>query len=245
MPLTSSGSVGRFRSSRAPNQSEYTLIPPSDCPTNQDHLTSLHCCRACSAAEVRGFSVPCLPWSFRRPFGEHLQPRAAPHPCPRPQRAPATGRLQCCEPRSSKRRGTGFVSNGPPPGTRSFRGIDLARSRRLGHSVAEAAAQIAPPVGSGLRKSTLSMCLRPPRRGCFMAWARRRNPLETLIVVGMALRHPHHALVVVRSHGSAPGRLPSRPPDSAKRNSQPLAGTNRVGYDESSRLALLMRCPLY
>ena len=41
MPLTSSGSVGRVRSSRAPNQSEYTLIPPSDCPTNQDHL-SLH-----------------------------------------------------------------------------------------------------------------------------------------------------------------------------------------------------------
>ena len=38
MPLTSSASVGRFRSSRAPNQSEYTLIPPSDCPTNQDHL---------------------------------------------------------------------------------------------------------------------------------------------------------------------------------------------------------------
>ena len=32
-------SGGRFRSSRAPNQSEYTLIPPSDCPTNQDHLT--------------------------------------------------------------------------------------------------------------------------------------------------------------------------------------------------------------
>ena len=28
MPLTSSVSVGRFRSSRAPDQSEYTLIPP-------------------------------------------------------------------------------------------------------------------------------------------------------------------------------------------------------------------------
>ena len=38
MPLTSSRRGGRFRSSRVPNQSEYTLIRPSDCPTNQDHL---------------------------------------------------------------------------------------------------------------------------------------------------------------------------------------------------------------
>ena len=37
--LTSSRQVGRFRSSRAPIQSEYTLHPPSDCPTNQDHLS--------------------------------------------------------------------------------------------------------------------------------------------------------------------------------------------------------------
>ena len=43
MPLTSSGSVGRFRSSRVPNQSEYTLVPPSDCPTNQDHLRNREC----------------------------------------------------------------------------------------------------------------------------------------------------------------------------------------------------------
>ena len=39
MPLTSSVRVGRFRSSRAQNPSEYTLVPPSDCPTNRDHLT--------------------------------------------------------------------------------------------------------------------------------------------------------------------------------------------------------------
>ena len=39
MPLTTSVSIGRFCSSRIPNQSEYTLIPPSDCPTNQDHLS--------------------------------------------------------------------------------------------------------------------------------------------------------------------------------------------------------------
>ena len=38
MPLTPSRRGGRFRSSRVPNQSEYTLIRPSDCPTNQDHL---------------------------------------------------------------------------------------------------------------------------------------------------------------------------------------------------------------
>ena len=38
MPLTSWVPVGRFRSSRASDQSEYTSFPPSDCPTNQDHL---------------------------------------------------------------------------------------------------------------------------------------------------------------------------------------------------------------
>ena len=38
MPLTPSRRGGRFRSSRVQNQSEYTLIRPSDCPTNQDHL---------------------------------------------------------------------------------------------------------------------------------------------------------------------------------------------------------------
>ena len=38
MPLTSSAAIGRLRSSRASNQSEYTFFPPSDCPTNQDHL---------------------------------------------------------------------------------------------------------------------------------------------------------------------------------------------------------------
>ena len=38
MPLTSSRTVGRLRSPRASNQSEYTLFPPSDCPRNQDHV---------------------------------------------------------------------------------------------------------------------------------------------------------------------------------------------------------------
>ena len=38
MPLTSSRQVGRFHSPKAQNHSEYTLFPPSDCPTNQDHL---------------------------------------------------------------------------------------------------------------------------------------------------------------------------------------------------------------
>ena len=38
MPLTPPRRGGRFRSSRVPHQSEYTLIRPSDCPTNQDHL---------------------------------------------------------------------------------------------------------------------------------------------------------------------------------------------------------------
>ena len=38
MPLTSSRAVGRLRSPRASNQSEYTLFPPSDCPRNQDHV---------------------------------------------------------------------------------------------------------------------------------------------------------------------------------------------------------------
>ena len=39
MSLTSCRSGGKLRSSRIPNQSEHTLIRPSDCPTNQDHLT--------------------------------------------------------------------------------------------------------------------------------------------------------------------------------------------------------------
>ena len=39
IPLTSSHQVGRFRSLRARIQAEYTLHPPSDYPTNQDHLT--------------------------------------------------------------------------------------------------------------------------------------------------------------------------------------------------------------
>ena len=38
MPLTSSRAVGRFRSPRTSNQSEYTLFPSSDCPRNQDHV---------------------------------------------------------------------------------------------------------------------------------------------------------------------------------------------------------------
>ena len=41
MPLTSSVRGGRFRLSRAPIQSEYTLFPPSDCPTNQHHLSAV------------------------------------------------------------------------------------------------------------------------------------------------------------------------------------------------------------
>ena len=43
MPLTSSRAVGRFRSSRASNQSAYTLFPPSDGPTNHDHLSVYFC----------------------------------------------------------------------------------------------------------------------------------------------------------------------------------------------------------
>ncbi len=39
MPLTSSRRVGTFYSPRAQNHSEYTLFSPSDCPTNQDHLS--------------------------------------------------------------------------------------------------------------------------------------------------------------------------------------------------------------
>ena len=39
MPLTSSAPVGRFCSPTVQDQSEYTLIQPSDCPRNQDHLT--------------------------------------------------------------------------------------------------------------------------------------------------------------------------------------------------------------
>ena len=38
IPLTSSRAVGNVRSTRAQNQSEYTLSLPLDCPTNQDHL---------------------------------------------------------------------------------------------------------------------------------------------------------------------------------------------------------------
>ena len=41
MPLTSSRAVGNVRSSRAKNQSEYTLSLPLDCPTNQDHLIGI------------------------------------------------------------------------------------------------------------------------------------------------------------------------------------------------------------
>ena len=37
--LTSIQPAGNYRFSRAQNQSEYTLFLPSDCPTNQDHLT--------------------------------------------------------------------------------------------------------------------------------------------------------------------------------------------------------------
>ena len=40
IPLTSSRAMGNVRSSRAKNQSEYTLSLPLDCPTNQDHLTN-------------------------------------------------------------------------------------------------------------------------------------------------------------------------------------------------------------
>ena len=43
MPLTSLVRVGRFRSSRATTQSEYTSFPPSDCPTNRDHLSLDRC----------------------------------------------------------------------------------------------------------------------------------------------------------------------------------------------------------
>ena len=39
MPLTSPACAGKVPSSRASTQSEYTLFSPSDCPTNQDHLT--------------------------------------------------------------------------------------------------------------------------------------------------------------------------------------------------------------
>ena len=39
IPLTSSRAMGNVRSSRAKNQSEYTLSLPLDCPTNQDHLS--------------------------------------------------------------------------------------------------------------------------------------------------------------------------------------------------------------
>ena len=41
IPLTSSRAMGNVRSSRAKNQSEYTLSLPLDCPTNQDHLREL------------------------------------------------------------------------------------------------------------------------------------------------------------------------------------------------------------
>ncbi len=36
--LTSIRPAGNYRLSRVQNQSEYTLLSPSDCPTNQDHL---------------------------------------------------------------------------------------------------------------------------------------------------------------------------------------------------------------
>ena len=39
MRLTSIQPAGNYRLSRAQYQSEYTLFSPSDCPTNQDHLT--------------------------------------------------------------------------------------------------------------------------------------------------------------------------------------------------------------
>ena len=54
MPLTPSRRGGRFRSSRVPNQSEYTLIRPSDCPTNQDHLRE-----PANARDETGFAVAC------------------------------------------------------------------------------------------------------------------------------------------------------------------------------------------
>ena len=41
IPLTSSRAMGNVRSSRAKNQSEYTLSLPLDCPTNQDHLSTM------------------------------------------------------------------------------------------------------------------------------------------------------------------------------------------------------------
>ena len=41
MRLTSIQPAGNYRLSRAQYQSEYTLFSPSDCPTNQDHLTGL------------------------------------------------------------------------------------------------------------------------------------------------------------------------------------------------------------
>ena len=40
MRLTSIPPAGNYRLSRAQYQSEYTLFSPSDCPTNQDHLSS-------------------------------------------------------------------------------------------------------------------------------------------------------------------------------------------------------------
>ena len=64
MPLTSSASVGRFRASRAQHQSEYTLTPPSDCPTNQDHLSRLaSAVRSRVVRRVKGLSPA------RRPSG--------------------------------------------------------------------------------------------------------------------------------------------------------------------------------
>ena len=44
MPLTSTVRVSSLRSSRAQDPSEHTFAPPSDCPTNRDHLTPLPIC---------------------------------------------------------------------------------------------------------------------------------------------------------------------------------------------------------
>ncbi len=80
-PTVSSPSFAcRFRSSRAPTQSEYTLSPPSDCPTNQDHLTARSSGPRFSYTRTRGYRMGARHGPMRggEMWNGGARPRAAP-----------------------------------------------------------------------------------------------------------------------------------------------------------------------
>ena len=98
MLLTSPVAVGTVRSSRAPNQSEHTFITPSDCPTNQDHLTRviLSPRRRSMVTDryERTLNREIETMSRAEPLGRTSR---TPKPPIRPNRAPAASR-RCADP---------------------------------------------------------------------------------------------------------------------------------------------------